>query len=78
MPGLNTSAEIAAFVNSIFEDALFVARDNNLMAALVTPFTDRQRTAARYNQGTVRPPSSRLRKWTTWRARPSTRRTWRR
>ncbi len=47
---INTSSDIAAFVNTIFEDALMVARDNNLMTALVTVFTDRRGTALRSNQ----------------------------
>lgn len=45
--GLNTSAEISAFVNTIWEDALLVARENNLMAGLVTGFGDRSGTAIR-------------------------------
>lgn len=45
--GINNAANIAAFVNTIYEDALLVARDNNLMAALVTSFADRSGTALR-------------------------------
>lgn len=48
-PSLNPSANIAAFVNTIFEDALMVARDNNLMLPLVTYFGDRSGTATRTN-----------------------------
>lgn len=45
--GINNVANIAAFVNTIWEDALLVARDNNLMAQLVTGFGDRSGTALR-------------------------------
>jgi len=48
--GLNTYTNIASFVNTIFEDALFIARDNNLMQPLVTVFNDAQGMAARKNQ----------------------------
>ena len=44
-----TEADIAAFVNPIFEDALFVARDNNLMLPLVKKFDDRTGVAVRQN-----------------------------
>jgi hypothetical protein len=39
MAQLNTYSDISTFVNTVFEDALFVARDNNLMASLVSTFT---------------------------------------
>lgn len=48
-PSLNPSTNIAAFVNTIYEDALMVARDNNLMLPLVTYFDDRSGTVARTN-----------------------------
>ena len=48
--GLNTYTNIAQFVQTIFEDALFVARDQNLMQPLVTVFTDAQGMASRKNQ----------------------------
>lgn len=38
MAQLNTYSDIAAFVNVVYEDALTVARDNNLMSALVRNF----------------------------------------
>lgn len=38
MPDLNTYSDISTFVNTVFDDALTVARDNNLMAQLVTGF----------------------------------------
>lgn len=47
---LNTYSDISTFVNTVFEDALFVARDNNLMANLVTVFNDQQGAALRKNQ----------------------------
>lgn len=47
MSQLNTAADISAFITTIYEDVLMVARDNNLMAQLVTPFGDRSGTAAR-------------------------------
>lgn len=46
---LNTYSNISAFVTTIYEDALFVARDTNLLATLVTVFNDRQGLAARTN-----------------------------
>lgn len=42
-------ADITAFVNTVFEDALFIARDNNVMANLVTNFNDRTGVAPRQN-----------------------------
>ena len=47
--GLNVAANIASFVNTIWEDALLVARENNLAAGLVTVFGDTQGTALRTN-----------------------------
>lgn len=41
------ASDIGTFVQTIYEDAMMVARDNNLMAALVLPFMDRSGTAAR-------------------------------
>ena len=45
----NTEADIATFVNTVWEDAMLVARDNNVMSALVTRFGDRQGLAVRTN-----------------------------
>lgn len=45
----NTYSDISGFVNTVFEDAMFVARDNNLMAQLVTVYNDRQGMAVRKN-----------------------------
>ncbi len=49
MPQFNTYSDISGFVNTVFEDAMFVARDNNLMAQLVTVYNDRQGMAVRKN-----------------------------
>lgn len=45
----NTEANISTFVNTVWADALLVARDNNLMASLVTGFGDRSGLAVRSN-----------------------------
>lgn len=51
----NTEANIASFVNTVWEDAMLVARDNNVMSALVTRFGDLSGLALRKNAsyGTV-------------------------
>lgn len=49
MASLNPSSDITSFINSIFEDALLIARDNNVMGALVRVFNDRTGVAARKN-----------------------------
>lgn len=49
MAQFNTYSDISSFVNTVFEDAMFVARDNNLMAQLVTVYSDRQGMAVRKN-----------------------------
>lgn len=55
---LNTYSDISTYVNSVFEDALFIARESGIMQNLVTRFDDRSDDAARksseYNQGTAR------------------------
>lgn len=45
-----TYSDISAFVNTVFEDALFVARDQEFMTRLVTLFNDRQGMAVRQSQ----------------------------
>src|SRR5574343_45550 len=54
---INTYSDISAFVNNIYEDALFAARENNLMAGLVLGFNNMTGLAARksqeYNKGTA-------------------------
>lgn len=49
MAEFNTYSNISSFVNTVFEDAMLVARDNNLMANLVTVYNDRQGMALRKN-----------------------------
>lgn len=44
---LNPSTNIAAFVQTIYEDALLVVRENSLATSLVTVYNDRSGTAAR-------------------------------
>lgn len=41
------ASDIGRYVQEIYTDAMMIARDNNLMAALVTTFADRSGTAAR-------------------------------
>jgi len=45
----NTEANIAAFVNTVWADAMLIARDNNVMSGLVTGFGDLQGLAVRTN-----------------------------
>jgi hypothetical protein len=47
--GLNVAANIASFVNTIWEDALLIARENNMAAGLVKVFTGMSGTALRSN-----------------------------
>jgi len=47
---LNLESDISSFVNTIYEAALLVTRESNLMAALVTQFGDKQGLAVRSNQ----------------------------
>ena len=47
--GLNTAANIAAFVNTVWEDSFLVARENNLLLNLVTSFSNMSGTALRKN-----------------------------
>lgn len=55
MPDINPSTNIAAFVQTIYEDALLVIRENALATSLVTVYGDRSGTAARSrsNYGTA-------------------------
>ena len=46
---LNLEATISGYVNTIYQGALLVTRENNLMGALVTTFNDRQGLAVRDN-----------------------------
>jgi hypothetical protein len=47
MADLNPSTNIAAFVQTIYEDAMLVVRENALATSLVTIYNDRSGTAAR-------------------------------
>ena len=49
MASLNPSSDISSFINTIFEQAILVARDNNVMAGIVRPFNDREGVAVRQN-----------------------------
>lgn len=49
MPSLNPSSDITAFINTVFEAAILVARDNNVMTGLVRGFNDRTGVAVRQN-----------------------------
>jgi hypothetical protein len=47
--GMMTTSDISAYIQIIFEDSLFVARDNSLMLPLVRSFGDRQGNETRKN-----------------------------
>lgn len=49
MAALNPSSDISAFINTIFEDALLVAREMMFIDGLVTVFSDRVGIASRQN-----------------------------
>lgn len=49
MASLNPSSDISAFINTVFEQAILVARDNNVMTGLVRTFNDRTGVATRQN-----------------------------
>jgi hypothetical protein len=53
--GYNSANDIKAFVNTIYEDAMLVARDNSFVTGLVRVFNDRMGTAlrTRSDYGTV-------------------------
>ncbi len=57
MAQLNTFSDISAIAQAIQEDAIFIERDTNFMAQIVTTFTDgsggNTRTAYQYNAGTA-------------------------
>ena len=50
MASLNPESDISAFVNTVFEAAILVARDNNFMPSVVRGFNDRTGLAVRSNQ----------------------------
>lgn len=45
----NTEGDISTFINTVWADAMLVARDNNVMTGLVTQFGDLQGLAVRKN-----------------------------
>jgi len=49
MAQLNPSSDITSFINTVFEAAILVARDNNVMTGLVRAFNDRTGVAVRQN-----------------------------
>lgn len=49
MASLNPESDISAFVNTVFEAAIFVARENNFMPGVVRSFGDRTGLAPRQN-----------------------------
>lgn len=49
MSGISSYSGIQTYVQTIYEDALFVARDNMIMPGLTLGFSDRQSDAARTN-----------------------------
>jgi hypothetical protein len=49
MPDMNPSSDIAGFVQTVYERAMLVARENTLAVNLVTVYADRSGTAARSN-----------------------------
>jgi len=49
MAQLNPSSDISSFINTVFEAAILVARDNNVMTGLVRAFNDRTGVAVRQN-----------------------------
>lgn len=49
MPSLNTYADISSFVNTVWADAMLVARENSVMPALVQNFRDMTGAALRKN-----------------------------
>lgn len=49
MASLNPSSDISSFINTVFEAAILVARDNNVMTGLVRTFGDRTGVAVRQN-----------------------------
>lgn len=53
-----TQSDISSYMQTIFEDAMFVARENSVMPGLVTVFSDendeaRTRTRSEYNEATI-------------------------
>lgn len=56
--GMNTAANISTYIQHIFEDAMFIARENAIMPQLVTTFSDttdenRLRKSSIYGSATI-------------------------
>lgn len=56
--GLNTAANISTYIQNIYEDAMFIARENAIMPQLVTTFSDttdenRLRKSSVYGSATI-------------------------
>lgn len=55
--GTVTAGSITAYIGTIYEDAMFIARDQTVMSGLVTTFTDQRgiapRKSSEYEEGTV-------------------------
>lgn len=49
MASLNPSSDISSFISTIFEGAILVARENNVMTGLVRTFNDKSGVATRQN-----------------------------
>jgi hypothetical protein len=49
MASLNPSSDISSFINTVFEAAVLVARDNTFMPSVVRTFSDRTGVAVRKN-----------------------------
>ena len=47
MASLNPASDISSFINTVFEGALLVNRDNTFMPSVVRNFTDRTGLATR-------------------------------
>lgn len=58
MADLNPSTDISTYIQTIYEDAMFVARENDIATRLVTMFNDtndeaRTRSASEYSDATI-------------------------
>ena len=57
MAALNPSTDISTYIQTIYEDALFILRENAIMPGLVTVFNDRtglaDRTGVEYSSATI-------------------------
>jgi hypothetical protein len=57
MANLNPSSDISTYIQTIFEDAMFVARENMFIDMLITTFDDREgnadRSSSEYSEATI-------------------------